>query len=245
MLLIIPLLKLKNGKSLLAIKGKESTDDYYRQLSENPVKLCKLIRSENFKTIHIDIVDYIENNFDVIKFIVDSLDIPVQVRANFQSINQCRNLLDNGVYRIIINDLIIKENNEIKEMIKEYTPSRIVAAVFSENRLLKLENLEISYELNDYIKILKKTGVQRIVYSLNKLIITPKEINSLKQFLEFAKMRTTIYGGVDSPEILWELDKMSYWGIDSVILNESLYSNKFPCQKMWREIEGKLQSYID
>lgn len=233
MLLVIPLLKFENGKNLFVIKGNEGSKPYYNELSNNPVEFCKLIRSENFKTIHVDIVDSIENNFDILKHITQLLDIPIQVNANFDSISQCKQLLESGIYRIILDDFILRQKDEVRQLIREFTPSRIVASVHIDNMNVRLKSK--SYILNDYIKSLKQIGIQRIVLSSDSWEINP--IISLKDILIDAKIRTTIYDAVNSPEQLWELGDMINYGIDSVIIGDAIYQNKFPCQNMWRDIE--------
>lgn len=233
MILVIPFLKLENGRNLLVIKGKEGTESYYKQLSNDPIEFCKLIRTENFKTIHIDIVDSIVNNLIVLKGIAKSLDIPIQVKAEFESLNQCRQLLDNGIYRIIVNDLAIARRVEIKELIKEYTPSRVVCYVNSNRQ---------SISLIEYLRDIKQIGFQRIVYQVNGMEINSINLDKFKEILKTFEMRITLFDGVSSANQLWELEELMPFGVDSVIIGEPFYQNNFPCQMMWREIEGKLKS---
>jgi phosphoribosylformimino-5-aminoimidazole carboxamide ribonucleotide (ProFAR) isomerase len=57
MILVIPAIDLRNGKSVHMIQGEEGTESLYRGMSQNPLELSKLWRRENAKTIHINDLD--------------------------------------------------------------------------------------------------------------------------------------------------------------------------------------------
>ena len=46
------------------------------------------------------------------------------------------------------------------------------------------------------------------------------------------------------PKQLWDLQQLTSIGLDSVIVGRALYENRFPCQRMWRTIEAKLEPSI-
>jgi phosphoribosylformimino-5-aminoimidazole carboxamide ribotide isomerase len=58
-------------------------------------------------------------------------------------------------------------------------------------------------------------------------------------------MRITAAGGVSSPSHLWALQELQPLGLDSVIVGRALYENKFPCQKIWRQAEARLEVPIE
>jgi phosphoribosylformimino-5-aminoimidazole carboxamide ribotide isomerase len=66
----------------------------------------------------------------------------------------------------------------------------------------------------------------------------------LKNIGTLTNMRITVGGGVGGPKQLWDLQQLTSIGLDSVIVGRALYENRFPCQRMWRTIEAKLEPSI-
>jgi phosphoribosylformimino-5-aminoimidazole carboxamide ribonucleotide (ProFAR) isomerase len=109
MLLIIPTIELSDGQCTLCISGEEGTNDIYRYVSVNPLRLCKLWRREDAKALFIvdsDSFKDVENdaNIATIRFISRNMeyDIPIVVRAKFKNYDDCAYMLDNSVNRIVI-----------------------------------------------------------------------------------------------------------------------------------------------
>ena len=90
MLLVIPSLALHNGKCTFFVKGEEGTEQTYIHYSDQPEKLCRLLRRENAKTIHITDLDVLfggrnESNLEQILSLSKSVDIPIQILSEFNS----------------------------------------------------------------------------------------------------------------------------------------------------------------
>lgn len=60
MLLVFPEIKIRNGESVYSIQGEPGTEVFYNQLQKNPFQLCKLLRTENSKSIVLTDLDGLE-----------------------------------------------------------------------------------------------------------------------------------------------------------------------------------------
>lgn len=244
MVLIIPALQIVNGKCSLLIKGEHETGAYYHLLSDNPVELCRLFRIENAKTLHISDKDlnssYNNSAPDTIVRLSNSVDIPFQVEANFKSVKECRHLLDNGIYRVAIGELILHDSDGVKSLIVDYTSSRIAALVESTAGKINYSTIGQQNSVIDFIDYLKTLGFGRILLKEEKWQdINGVDFNELKKIGRNGEMRITLHDGINNAHQLWELNKLFKYGVDSLVIGEPLYENNFPCQTIWRMAESE------
>ena len=78
MILVIPTVYIKKGRSVYSIGGLDGLEKYSDQLKESPLNLIQLLREENNKTLLIH-SDNSTESMELIKSIIDLLDIPIQV----------------------------------------------------------------------------------------------------------------------------------------------------------------------
>jgi len=242
MLLVIPSIDLSRGKCLGCIDGEFGTIDYYQRLFDNPLTLVKLLRDENSKALHINDIDClsgidIEANIHIITEICSNFDIPIQLYSRFLDIHTCKFMLDSGIYRLIIDKVDDSNIMAVESLILSYTYSRVVfLCILDESNKLKNANIP----LDDYLKNLKNIGANRIIVKYDDLQVNSLRLDFLKTLSSFYNLRITLYEGIYNTQDLLELNKLTYSGIDSIIMSEALYRNCFPCQKIWRLAEAKL-----
>ncbi|MBM2813832.1 MAG: hisA [Ignavibacteria bacterium] len=256
MLLVIPEIELIDGHCSTCISGENGTEELYQGFADNPMELCKLWRRENAKTIQITNSDSFNScNFDInsgvilyIAGIMDNpeLNIPIQLYSNFHSYEECRNYLNNGIHRIIIEDLLTIDPDAAKELIKEFSPSRV--SFFIKFQKDKIVNKDIisNISIRDYAGFVKNNGGNRLIIcdqdSIEKNTIPDLEM--LARIASDFSVRLTLYRSAKTPQQLWEVNKYFTSGIDSVIIGKALYQNNFPCQKIWRLIEAEIEPHI-
>lgn len=242
MLLVIPAIDLSLGKCLGCIDGEFGTDNYYQGLFDNPLHLVRLLREENSKALHINDIDCIsgsdnQSNLTVIAEICNNFDIPVQLYSKFIDISTCKNLLDSGIYRLIIDKVDELNKFAFETLISSYTSSRIVFLCLLDG-MNQITNANIS--LDDYLKVLTQIGARRIIVKYDDLQLNKMRLEFLKTISAFYNLKITVYEGIYKTEDLLNLNNMTFPGIDSIIMSEALYRNCFPCQKIWRLAEAKL-----
>ncbi|OGU16196.1 MAG: hypothetical protein A2X61_13020 [Ignavibacteria bacterium GWB2_35_12] len=248
MLLVIPSLALHNGKCTFFVKGEEGTEQTYIKYSGQPDMLCKLWRRENAKTIHITDLDVLfggqnESNLEQILSLAKSVDIPIQILSEFKSTDECRRILDSGIYRVIMFELAYRNPDGVRELLNDYTPSRIAFLVNSLDGKIRFWNSEFNISDTDYVNCLKDLGATRIIIRDEARFdsLEGVDINLLKRISDPDKLKITVFGMVNTPQQLWQLQDYEELGIDSVIIGKPLYQNAFPCQKIWRMAEAELE----
>jgi phosphoribosylformimino-5-aminoimidazole carboxamide ribotide isomerase len=251
MILVIPALEIQNGECSYCIKGEFGTEQLYQEYSHNPEHLCRLLRRENSKSLHITDFDSINNdskeNIESIIRLVKSIDIPFQLLFRFQNVEECRYLLNNGIYRLVIDQNASLNSDDIKSLISDYTSSRIAFYISAQNTSSLLHDLNQNVSNVEYAAYLKALGANRIVYCDKKLCNSTDDTgyDDVIGFAESSKMRITLFEGVSNSSQLWKVQKLVSKGIDSVVIGKAIFENKFPCQKIWRLIEADLEPSIN
>jgi phosphoribosylformimino-5-aminoimidazole carboxamide ribotide isomerase len=249
MFLVIPELVLEDGHCSYCIQGESGMEKHYLTLSDNPDQLCKLWRRENAKALHVVDLDSYRGkdnskNIELLEYIINSVDILIQLSTYERSIEKLRGFLNKGIYRIIIDDIIIEEEKAIKAMIKKYTASRVALNIEVLRDKAIFGHEESSMSDLELARHAKEIGINRAYY-YDRLLPLQHDLSRIINFAEETRMRITVVEGANTHAELMRLkDKFSN-GIDSVTIGKALYENRFPCQKIWRMIEAELEPGIE
>lgn len=242
-MLIIPVIDIKDGKCVRSIEGLHETSLYY---SESPVTIARLFRKENFKCIHITDLDgavYGEmRNYDIIKEISESVDIPIQLGGGIRDFETAKKMIEElGVYRIVIGTGAISNPDMLKQLLNEFSPSKIVIGIDE-----KLNNVVTNGWINyanitplDFAKLMESQGITRVIYQDVTRVgnLCGPNLPRLIEISENTNLKITAAGGICDYRELKILSDLSKKNIDSVMISRALYENQFPCQKLWRDLE--------
>ena len=248
MILVIPSIDLENGVCLNKIIGEDGTVSLYNEIKNNPCELLKLWRRENAKSLHINDLDSFKKtdkqvNINGIIYLTESIDIPLSLYFDINDINICNVLLKAGVYRLFLGAKYLDDNQGVKDLVSFYSSSRICAYMDADDRFVYFDNYNIKIPITEYIKLVKNSGTNRVLYKNRnwEYNLTDFDIEQIKKLSLDNGIRVTINGGINNSETLWKVNDLCRYGVDSVMLNDALYQNKFPCQKIWRMVEAELE----
>jgi phosphoribosylformimino-5-aminoimidazole carboxamide ribotide isomerase len=242
------MLKLSKGKILTNIVGEERMQAFYQKLKKDPERLANLLRRENSKSIlFFDYDSFIDEdnteNVNLIKKVVECMDIPIQYVTRIPTISYAEHLLDCGIQRIFVDDILLKETGKLKQLVEKYTPSKVCTYFFFRDGELIPTDRNSCIRVDGWIKLAKKAGINRMLFA-EKAILERGENYDFDYMFNFAKkhqMKVTMIEGVHNSELLRKYNSTFPPYIDSVALGKSLFENTFPCQKMWRMVEAELE----
>jgi len=245
MLLIFPSIEISKECCLEVVQGLPGSEHVY---SVDPVQMAIIWRGENAKTLHVVDRDGLAEgkvvNKDIIRKLVQAVDIPVQVGGGLRSYDEIKNVLDLGVYRVIVGTAAVENPGLVERLIKEFGTRKIAINIESSNgkvvaqRGRKVTNISPL----DHAQLMKRIGVTRIVYAelQEDGSYSPLPYNSLRELALKTNIRVTAGGGVENYKDLIKLQELEKVGVDSVIIGTPLYQNQFPCQALWRLNEKEL-----
>lgn len=243
-ILVIPSIDIKNRKTVRVVQGIPELG--CKEYGDDPVEMAMIWRTENAKVIHVVDFDssheHSHKNFDIIGEICESVIIPVEVGGGIKNIDDAKEILNLGAFRLVIGSLTYTNPNEFKKIIDRFGTQAISAAidVIDDELVVHARKMKTGITAVDYAKRLAEMGVTRLVVTdvnRNGMLDGPN-VQLCKNIAEASKAKVTISGGVGTYKDLLKIQKESGSGIDSVIVGRSLYENKFSCQKIWRVAES-------
>ncbi len=241
-MLIIPAIDIKDGKCVRLTRGEFDKEKIYL---DNPCDMAVIWRKQNAKIIHVVDLDAARTgrpvNFEKIREIVGTLDIPIQVGGGLRTFEAVAGYLDIGVGRVVIGSAAVTNPELVEELLKTYSASQIVIGIDAENGIPKIKGWTESSSMQDYELALemKKLGVKRVIYTDISCDGMMQGIGyeSIRRFASKAGMKVTASGGVAGSDDLKKLETLEKYGVDSVIIGKALYETNFPCQKLWYNYE--------
>lgn len=127
---VIPAIDLRQGKCVRLYQG-----DFARQTdyNEDPVALAGVYKTMGFSDLHIVDLDGArsgqQENQEIIRSIIDSSDLAVQIGGGIRTAVQLESWLDAGVARIVIGSLAIIRPRLVASWLDNYGPEKIVLAL--------------------------------------------------------------------------------------------------------------------
>lgn len=244
MVLVIPAIELSEGQCRRQFVGESGMEAYYEYLRRNPAELAQLLRQENARSLHIVDLDGLNKgkttvaNCTAIEDITAAVDIPVELLSVFRTSDDCQQWFHRGIFRLVLSDMIITSPEEVEQLVRRYTASRLVAGIRARNRRVMVAGAEIDDVA--FALAAKALGIHRVIYSDIAWEGTyhGPDFELVMSFAQLVGMRITIAGGIDNPEELWRCNDLLHYGVDSVIVGRAIAENRFPCQYIWRRVEA-------
>ena len=127
---VIPAIDLRQGQCVRLFQG-----DFDRQTNYNddPVSLAGSYQNIGFSDLHIVDLDGArsgrQENQEIIRNIIDSSDMTVQIGGGIRTESQLESWLDAGVARVVIGSLAIIRPRLVNDWLSIYGPEKIVLAL--------------------------------------------------------------------------------------------------------------------
>lgn len=240
MLLIIPAIEIKSEHCVRKVIGMDGT-----VYSDDPIRMVKLWRLENAKSLHVTDVDGAiagrPMNTEIVKQMVKAIDIPVELGGGMRTFEDVKEAFELGVYRVLISTMVIENPDDAKRAVDTFTPSKVVVGIDAIDGLAATHGWQQTSALTPLSVALnaKALGFKRIVFTDVNLHMSLEGVNVdvLRQLAELGGLRVTSAGGIRGLDDLLKVQELQQFGVDSVIMGRALYENKFSCQAIWRMSE--------
>ncbi len=225
---LYPAIDIKNGKCVRLKKGLFNDVTVY---SDEPWKIAKGFEEAGAKFIHnVDLDGALKGhsvNAYVIKKIVNSVSIPVQLGGGIRTLENIQEVLDLGVYRAIIGTKAVQNPDFIKQAIERFGADRIVVGVDAKDGLVAIEGWE---KISDRTALgmavaMKEMGVKTIVYtdiSKDGMLSGPN-IEQTKLLSDKTGIDIIASGGMSCMQ---DLENVCTAGIHGAIMGKALYEGK-------------------
>lgn len=208
--------------------------------------MAKLWRTENAKSLHVtDLDGRTEGRIirdDIIRRVVRSVDIPVELGGDLRSYDAVAQALDLGLYRVVVGSLVIDSPEEAQRILSAFGPSKVVLGIDAVDGIVSMRGAAASTGLTALTVALnaRMMGFRRMLYTEIRGDGTPRGVNLsiLRTLAENSGMRITAAGGIAGLDDLFRIQDLFPLGVDSVVIGRALYENRFSCQQIWRQCEA-------
>ncbi|HKY30007.1 MAG TPA: 1-(5-phosphoribosyl)-5-[(5-phosphoribosylamino)methylideneamino] imidazole-4-carboxamide isomerase, partial [Pyrinomonadaceae bacterium] len=163
--------------------------------------------------------------------IVRASKIPVQFGGGVRSVKDIEQLLELGVYRVVIGTIAVESAEILDEMLRMFGPERVVVGIDARQGRAVTHGWETSQSVDAFelSRRVADAGVERIIYTDvgRDGMLTGVNIEQTCRIAEESGLKVTASGGVSSLEDIARLAAARSSGIDSVIVGKALYERHF------------------
>jgi phosphoribosylformimino-5-aminoimidazole carboxamide ribotide isomerase len=245
-MLIIPALYIRNHVCLHVAEGAPGTGALYPC---DPVTTARMWRGENAKALHLVDIDAARNggtaNEALLRATVEATDIPVQVSGGIRDAAKAERMLGEvRAFRIVVGTMALEQPGLLGELLERHGPRKIVVNLDVDGGriLARGRSAAPRSDVGVFCRELRALGVERVIYT-----DLPAQkrggrlpLDELCALAEASGLHITINSGVWSYADLARIERAMPRRIDSLILDQALYYNVFPCQQIWRQAERRL-----
>lgn len=225
---LFPAIDVKNGHCVKIRQGQFHDTEVY---SHTPAKIAKNFELQGASGINIVDLNGVFTghlvNDSVIRDIVQSVSIPVQMGGGIRTIKDIEYALILGVEQVIIGTKAVENPAFVKDAVSIFGADKIIIAIDVINGMVAVDGWEkiTTYNPVSFAKKMEKYGIQAVIY---------KEVNNgnnhhfvnadiIKELVSSTDLQVMVAGGINNLKHLEVLSQINVYG---AILGKALYENK-------------------
>ena len=228
-MILYPAIDLKKGKCVRLLQGNMNKQTIF---NNDPLMQAKLFVNEGCEWLHVVDLDGALNqsfvNKKIIKNIIKNVAIPVQLGGGIRNMETIEDWITNGVQRIILGTIALKDPKLVKEACKCF-PNKIAVGIDAKNSKVMVEGWvkKSNMSMIDLAKSFQDVGVSAIIYTdiaKDGMMLGP-DFTGTKKLMENVSIPIIASGGISSISDLEEIKK-SCPQLNGVICGRALYDKK-------------------
>lgn len=238
-MIVFPAIDLKNGKCVRLMQGQKDAETIY---FDNPVDVALNWQSKGAEYLHLVDLDGAfdgqPKNLELIKKIVEALDIPVELGGGIRTLEIAKEYIEIGVSRIIIGTQAVKDFSFIEKLLDLYD-DKVCVSIDAKNGIVctegwvensNIEALELASKLERY-------GLSTLVYTdISKDgMMTGPNFDMLGVLNNNLNMDIIASGGISSVADMKRLQAMNLYG---AITGKALYEGTIELEKLLEELKS-------
>jgi phosphoribosylformimino-5-aminoimidazole carboxamide ribotide isomerase len=223
---IIPAIDILDGKCVRLYQGDYDRKTIY---SYDPVEVALRWQTEGAKRIHVvdldGAVSGVSANFNIIKAIVASLDIPVQVGGGIRNRQDVHDLFSVGVQRVVLGTLAVEDPALIASLCRDSGANSIAVGLDAKDGKISLRGWRdiSSVSALELMKDMEEIGVDHFIYTdiSRDGTLTEPNFEAIREILSVSRGSLCASGGVAT---ISHLEKLIALDVESVIVGKALYT---------------------
>lgn len=229
-MIVIPAIDLKDGKCVRLSQGRMDLETVY---SENPVEMARYWVSRGAERLHVvdlnGAVTGKPQHFALIKEIVDSVPVPVEVGGGIRDLKTIEAYFRAGVEWVILGTAALHNRILIEEACKCY-PKKIILGIDAKNGKVAIEGWKkiVSIEAIDLAKQYEALPLYAIIFTDIERDGMEKGLNftATQQFARSVFVPVIASGGISKLNEIEQLLSLEPDGLIGVIIGRALYTGQ-------------------
>jgi len=235
-MLIIPAIDIKDGKVVRLYRGEYGKVKVY---SQSPVAVANIWVKQGAKLLHIVDLDGALSgklkNLKAIKQIAESVDIPIEVGGGIRTIEAVRDLLDNGVHRVILGTRACMDEAFLQKTVQEFG-ERIMVSIDTRAGMVATDGWTKVTKVSaaDFLKRLELLGLKVVIFTAIERdgTLEGPDVEALKEVLAARDSCLVIAsGGISTLDDLLVLKNLEAEGLFGAIVGKALYEKKIDLEE--------------
>ena len=226
-MIIFPAIDLRDGKCVRLLRGDFAKETVY---SSNPEDVALRWVREGAEYLHVVDLDGAlagkPQNTEVIKKILSSVQIPIEVGGGIRTLETIENTLELGVKRVILGSVAVQNRSLVKEACQRYR-DRVVVGIDAKDGITVIDGWGVSGGIPavELAKELASFGLKTIIYTdiSRDGTLSGVNIEATSKLAIESGVDIIASGGVKSLEDIHALKKCEVDGIVGVIAGKSIY----------------------
>lgn len=233
---IYPAIDLRGGKCVRLLQGDYSQETIY---GDSPVEMAKKFADAGAEWLHMVDLDGAKDGHRVNDgAVIDAakLGMKVQVGGGIRTREDIAHYLENGVSRVIIGSLAIREPDKVVGFIEEFGADRIVIGIDAKNGMAATEGwTETSVQpASEVARFFVSKGARHFIYTdiATDGTLAGPNIEANRQLVDDGTAEVIVSGGIGTLEDVRNVKAASgNSAINGVIIGKALYENRFSLEE--------------
>ena len=237
-MIVIPAVDLKDGRCVRLSQGRMEQETVY---SEHPVQMVQQWESKGAERIHVvDLNGAVAGkpfHQSLIKDMVRSIQIPIEVGGGIRDFDTLENYLSSGVRWVILGTAAFNNRPFIEEACHRF-PERVILGIDAKRGKVAIQgwNEVVSLEAIDLAKQVEGMGLSAIIFTdIEKDgMSTGLNFESTQKLSRSTSIPVIASGGVSRIEDIGHLLELEPDGVIGVIVGRALYTGSVDLEEAIR-----------
>lgn len=234
-MIIFPAIDLKQGE---CVRLKQGDMNKATVFNSDPVAQARQFKSLGFDWLHVVDLDGAvkgrSENSDIVKSILSSVDMAIQLGGGIRDLDAIESWLDLGVKRVILGTAAVNDPELVKKACNLY-PGKIVVGIDARGGKVSVQGWSETSEL-DVITLAKRfegEGVAAIIYTdINRDgVFKGVDLEGTAELAQAISIPVIASGGVASLDDISSVRSLSSKGVVGVVVGRAFYEGKIDIQR--------------
>lgn len=227
-MIIFPAIDILGGKCVRLTEGRYDQETVF---ADNPVDMALRWVKEGAEYLHLVDLDGAKAgkpvNLAIVKEIVQTVDIPVQLGGGIRTLDSIAEILEAGVARVILGSVAVKQPELVKEACRRFG-EKIVVGIDARDGQAAVEGWGVSGGIGSEELAVKMAavGVARIIFTdiARDGMLSGVNIEATRSLARKAGIPVIASGGVRGLEDITALKEAEADGVEGVIIGKAIYT---------------------